>query len=176
LAAGMSSLDSSINAIATVGVVDVYRRHVAPDRSDRHYLRVAWVTASLASLLMIGGAVLLLETESRTLQDTSIKLTSLLGGGLLGIYLLGFLTRRGDARAVWSGIVCTATFTLWTLGVFPERFSAPFDTYYTAAIGNLVMFGVGYGAALLWPARPRDLRGLTWFDPPAETQAEKEAS
>ncbi|MCG8592251.1 MAG: sodium/solute symporter, partial [Proteobacteria bacterium] len=99
LAAGMSSLDSSINAIATVGVVDVYRRHVAPDRSDRHYLRVAWGLASLASLLMIGGAVLLLETESRTLQDTSIKLTSLLGGGLLGIYLLGFLTRRGDARA-----------------------------------------------------------------------------
>ena len=104
-----------------------------------------------------------------TLQDTSIKLTSLLGGGLLGIYLLGFLTTRGDARAVWIGIAFTATFTLWTMGVFPERFTLPFDTYYTAAIGNLLMFALGYGLGALLPAGERDLSGLTiWHGRAAE--------
>jgi len=164
LAAGMSSLDSSINALATVAVVDVYRRHVAPDRSDRHYLRAAWWVAGAASLGMIGGAVLLLEAEGPTLQDVSIKLTALLGGGLLAIYGLGFTTRIGDARAVWGGILCTALFTLWTLGVFPDAWSVPFDTYYTAVIGNFVMFAVGFALGSLLPGRPRDLRGLTFWD------------
>jgi SSS family solute:Na+ symporter len=161
LAAGMSSLDSSINAIATVGVVDVYRRHWVVGRSDRHYLRVAQAIATGASLFMMVGAWLLLRADGATLQDTSIKLTSLLGGGLLGIYGLGFLTTRGDARAVWMGIACTWLFTLWTLGAFPERFSLPFDRYYTALIGNLLMFVVGYGLGMLLPQRPRDLSRLT---------------
>lgn len=161
LAAGMSSLDSSINAISTVGVVDVYRRHLAPGRDDRHYLRVAWAISAAASAAMIAGATGLLYAEGPTLQDVSIQLTSLLGGGILGIYVLGFATRRGDARSVWGGIACTLAFTLWTMGVFPESWTLPFDTYYTAVIGNFVMFVVGYGLASLLPRRPRDLSGLT---------------
>ncbi len=149
LAAGMSSLDSSINAISTVWIVDIYKRHWVRDREDRHYLRVAWGVAGLASVAMLLGAVWMLEAEGPSLQDISIRLTSLLGGGLLGIYVIGFFTRLGDARSVWWGILATATFTLWTLGVFPERFSVPFDLYYTSAFGNLVMFAVGYGLSLV---------------------------
>lgn len=154
LAAGMSSLDSSINAISTVWIVDIYKRHWVKDREDRHYLHVAWVVAGIASVVMLGGAVLMFETEGKSLQDLSIQLTSLLGGGLLGIYLIGFFTRRGDARAVWWGIVTTAIFTLWTTGaVFPASLSVPFDLYYTSAFGNVVMFAVGFGASLFFRRR-----------------------
>jgi len=149
LAAGMSSLDSSINAISTVWIVDIYKRHWVKDREDRHYLRVAWLVAGIASLAMLGGAVLMLEAEGPSLQDISIRLTSLLGGGLLGIYLIGFFTRRGDAPAIWCGIASTAVFTLWTMGVFPRRFSVPFDLYYTSVFGNAVMVMIGFGASLL---------------------------
>ncbi len=161
LAAGMSSLDSSINAISTVAIVDVYRRHWAPDRSEQHYLRVAWAIAGLAGVGMIAGATGLLYAEGPTLQDISIKLTSLLGGGILGIYAIGFTTRRGDARAIWGGIGCTAAFTLWTMGLFPDAWSVPFDTYYTAALGNLLAFAVGYLLALGMTRKDRDLSGLT---------------
>jgi SSS family solute:Na+ symporter len=150
LAAGMSSLDSSINAISTVWIVDIYKRHWVKDREDRHYLRVAWLVAGIASVVMLGGAVLMLEAEGPSLQDISIRLTSLLGGGLLGIYLIGFFTRHGDAAAIWCGIASTAIFTLWTMGVFPQRFSVPFDLYYTAVFGNAVMVMVGFGASLLF--------------------------
>jgi SSS family solute:Na+ symporter len=150
LAAGMSSLDSSINAISTVWIVDLYRRHWVPDRDDRHYLHVAWGVAAAASVVMLGGAVWMLEADGPSLQDISIRLTSLLGGGLLGIYLIGFFTRLGDARAVWSGIACTALFTLWTMGLFPESLSVPFDLYYTSAFGNAVMVAVGFTASLVF--------------------------
>lgn len=164
LAAGMSSLDSSINAISTVGVVDIYRRHIAPEREDGHYLHVAWWIAAAASFAMIAGALLLVHAEGPTLQDISIKLTSLLGGGLLGIYLLGFLTRRGDARAVWCGIAATLGFTLWTIGLVPGAAAPPFDTYYTAFFGNLLMFIVGYVLGAVLPGRPAGLAGLTVWD------------
>ena len=49
------------------------------------------------------------------------------------------------------------------MGLFPDAWTVPFDTYYTAAIGNLVMFVVGFGLAALLPRRPRDLTGLTFW-------------
>ena len=36
--------------------------------------------------------------------------------------------------------------------LLPEALSAPFDLYYTGLIGNVLMFLVGYLAALFWPA------------------------
>lgn len=157
LAAAMSSLDSSLNSVTTVSIVDIYRRHLRPGRDDRHYLRAARGTAIGVTVLMIGGAFWLENTDTRTLQDTATILVSLLGGGLLGLYLLGFFTRRGDARAAWCGIALTMAFTAWTVladkGLLPDAWSVPFDLYYTGLVGNLVMFGVGYGAGRLWPRR-----------------------
>jgi SSS family solute:Na+ symporter len=165
LAAAMSSLDSSINAISAVGVVDLYQRHIASGRSDRHYLRVAWVIAAGASLVMLAGAILLLHSDTKTLQDTSIIIASLAGGGLFSIYFLGFFTNRGDARSIGLGIAFTLAFTGWTLldkaGALPASLAVPFDLYYTSTIGNALMFVVGFTAGTFLPARERDLTNLT---------------
>lgn len=66
-AAAMSSLDSSINAISTIGVHDIYRRLWVKDRNDKHYLHIAWTLATVASIIMIGGAIILSQTETKTL-------------------------------------------------------------------------------------------------------------
>ena len=167
-AAAMSSLDSSINAISTVTIVDIYRRHLNKGKDDKHYLRAAWVVATITAGFMIGGAIYLAHADTKTLQDTATILVSLLGGGLLGMYLLGFFTRKGDARAVWVGILFTMVFTAWTIlaknGMVPESLSVPFDLYYTGIIGNLVMFLVGYGVALLLPRPKKSLTQLTVWD------------
>jgi len=156
LAAAMSSLDSSINAISAVGVVDIYKRHLRPGLDDRHYLNVARSITAAVSVFMMLGAWYLTEAETKTLQDAATILASLLGGGLLSMYLIGFLTRKGDARAVWAGIVATMLFTAWTIlsknELLPEMLSVPFDLYYTGIIGNVVMFIVVYLMA-------------TWFRP-----------
>jgi len=167
LAAAMSSLDSSINSISTVSVVDIYRRLIARDRDDRHYLHIAWAVACVTGVLMIGGATILDRVRTTTLQDTSTILVSLLGGGLLGTYLLGFFTNRGDARAVWTGVVFTMVFTAWTVvakhwpDALPSRLRVPFDLYYAGFIGNVLMFLVGFGASFLFGPISRSLRNLT---------------
>jgi SSS family solute:Na+ symporter len=170
LAAAMSSLDSSINAISTVGVVDIYKRLISRDRDDRHYLKVAWAIATGAALFMIGGAITLTRLDTKTLQDTSTIIVSLVSAGLLGIYFIGFFTRRGGAAAVWIGVACSFVFTLWTViasyapHMLPEALAVPFDLYYTGLIGNVVMFVIGYLAGLLLPTKPRDMTKLTIWD------------
>jgi SSS family solute:Na+ symporter len=61
---------------------------------------------------------------------------------------------------VARGGTATVAFTLWTLGWLPIPFAVPFDLYYTAIFGNLVMFGVGYAASLALPRRGAVDRGL----------------
>jgi SSS family solute:Na+ symporter len=170
LAAAMSSLDSSINAISTVSIVDLYRRHLVKDRSDRHYLVAARCIGVAASVVMIGGALLLMANEEMTtLRDTMTVLTALAAGGLLGIYMLGFFTKIGDARAIGVGIVCTLVFTLYRalaeFGFLPDAFRVQWldaiDAYYTGIVGNLLMFTIGLTLGALIPARHRDLTNLT---------------
>ncbi len=165
LAAAMSSLDSSLNAISTVGVVDIYRRHLVKNRDDAHYLRVARAIAIASSVFMIGGAVVLAYSKTKTLGDTGTALSAILAGGLLGLYLLGFLTTRGDGRAVAVAIVCTvlwsAYMTLARYNLLPEGWLPNIDSYYTGIIGHIVMFCVGYLLAMFIPAKPRDLTNLS---------------
>jgi SSS family solute:Na+ symporter len=170
LAAAMSSLDSSINAISTVGVVDIYRRHLVKGKNDRHYLKVAWTIATVVALFMIGGAITLAKIDTKTLQDTSTIIVSLVSAGLLGVYFIAFFTRRGDARAIWIGIACSFMFTMWTAvaeywpDLLPQALHVPFDLYYTGLIGNVVMFAVSYLAGLALPGKPRNLAKLTVWD------------
>ncbi len=148
LAAAMSSLDSSINAIATVSIVDIYRRFQKYTQEDEHYLKIAKWIAAVTSLIMIFGAILLMNAETKTLQDTATILVSILSGGILGVYLLGFFTTRGDARAVWCGLLLTALFTAWTVlsnrGLLAESLAITFELYYTAIIANFIMFMSGF--------------------------------
>ena len=165
LAAAMSSLDSSINAIATISIVDIYKRHLVKNRNDQHYLKMAWFFAGVAALIMIGGAIALVNVQTKTLQDTATVMMSLVTGGILGMYLLGFLTNVGNAVSVWTGIVCTFLFTVWTIlsgrGLLPGCLNIPFDLYYTGLIGNVVMFLIGFVVGTVLPQGKKDLTHLT---------------
>lgn len=165
LAAAMSSLDSSINAIATLSVVDIYRRHLVKNKDDAHYLRAARCIAIIASILMISVALWYTTLEVRTFQDMGMILGALMGGGLFGLFMLGFWTTWGDGRAVGCGIAATTLYTLWMLAkrfeVVPPDIFPNTDEYYTGLIANMVMFLVGFFLGGLLPGKKRDLTNLT---------------
>lgn len=172
LAAAMSSLDSSMNAIATVATVDILKRHLAPNRDDAFYLRAARGIAIVCGVVMIIGATIIYNTDDKTAQDTVNKLVAISAGGLLGLYALGMLTRHGSARAVAVAIALTIAFTTYRsmegLGWVP---ALPIDPYYTGIVGHLLLFGVGYGLGMILPGAKKDLTNLTvWTQsgPPPE--------
>lgn len=167
LAAAMSSLDSSINAISTVTVNDIYRRHYVKDREDKHYLHVAWLVAGIASIFMVIGAIILIYSDTKTIQDAATILSSIVMGGVFGMYLLGFVTERANSKSVWLGIAVTFVFSVWTVlskqGVLPDSLTVPFDLYYTGMIGHIILFATAFVAsALIFKKKDKkDLTNLT---------------
>ncbi len=169
LAAAMSSISSSINGVSAVGIVDIYRRHFVKDRDDKHYVLIAKCIGVALAASMIVGAAVLMAIDINTLQDTSTQIAAIMGGGLLSIYLIGFLTKIGDGRAVGAGIVCTLLFTFWMTFSnlpaeslrLPEALRAPIDNYYAGILGNVVMFVVIVVAAQFLSKPKRDLTNMT---------------
>lgn len=169
LAAAMSSMSSAMNSISAVAITDLYKRHLAPNRDERHYLLAARLVTLAASVVMIGGAYLLFKADTLTLQDLWTEFQSIIAGGLLGLFMLGFFSTHGDGRAVGLGILLAIAFSAVVsaagLGWLPSATAAwikgSFDSYYTGILGNLVMFCLGYALARLLPPTQKDLTNIT---------------
>jgi solute:Na+ symporter, SSS family len=89
--------------------------------------------------------------QTTTLQDAGAILSALTAGGLWGLYMLGFFTKRGIDGPVLCGIGCTLLFTLWMtlsrMGWLPDSLQSTIDTYYAGLIGHVLMFVSGYAFA-----------------------------
>jgi len=140
-------------------------KHFLKKRSDTFYLRLARIFGLLTGGIMISGALFLSITETKTLEHTALVLASILISGRLGLYMFGFFTTIGDARAVWTGLSFSFLFTVWSVlsgnNLLPESLTFPFDLYYTSIVGNIIMFIVGFLAAALLPSKFRDLTNLS---------------
>ncbi len=186
LAAAMSASASSVNAISAISITDIYKPFIAKNRDERHYVFAARVISFGSCLLMMGGATMFLVLNNSTLQDLITKLGSLLGGGILGLYLLGFLTKRGGAKSVGVAIACTVSFSMYmaasewkwitpdtymALGI-PEGISGflarPIHIYYVGLFCHLFMFIIAFLVSSIFEKEPRDLTNLTLWTTPRE--------
>jgi len=190
LSAAMSASSASISGISAAFITDIYRRHLVKTASERHYVTAARLTSAISCLLMMGGAVLFYAYSELTLQDFGMKLGSILGGGIFGVYVLGFLTTRGTGRSVAVGIIATLVFSIYMAGieflkVTPEDFMGafgctretallllkPVHIYYVGLFGHLVTFVVAYLVSSLFEPK-RDLAGLTFWTQAAAPEEE----
>ena len=153
-AATMSSVDSSMNSVATSVVTDLYGK-VRPDASDSVRLRLARKITIVTGVLATAsaGGVALLGQQS--LWDLFLKTAGLLGSGLAGVFVLGVFTQRAHAVGALVGVVASAV----TL-VFVQT-AEGVHGYLFAAVGILTCVLFGYLASLVLPGERRSLDGLT---------------
>jgi len=102
-AAAMSTISAEINSLATVSVVDIYRRHVRKTASDRHYLNASrWATA-------FWGVYAIVTAEYGRRLGSLIEAVNMLGslfyGGMLGVFILAFYFPRVRARGAFYGVL-----------------------------------------------------------------------
>ncbi|QHI70159.1 sodium:solute symporter family transporter [Tichowtungia aerotolerans] len=168
LAAAMSSLSSSINAASMVWVRDIYKPYLIKGKTDRHYLRIGFLASGAVSLMMLCGAWLFYTTDTKTLNDLGVTITSVCGGGMVGIFLVGVFTRCGDQRSVWIALAVNALVTAYVLldnrGIVPARFSLSLDLYFTALIGNTLTVISALLASIFFKSRVKDFTNLTVWD------------
>ena len=110
-AAAMSSLDSAINALSSSAIMDIYKPFIRPGASEKHYLKVSRIFVAAFCLLLVISALLLNRIPGGKLW-LGFKVTGFTYGALLGIFLLGVLTRRSNDRMNLWAMISSALFLL----------------------------------------------------------------
>jgi len=155
-AAAMSTLDSSLNSVATTITTDFFRRFL-PHVSDRSWLRLARVLTLLLGIIGTGVALFMATADVKSLWDQWMKILGLFGGGLAGLFVLGIFTGRAHGIGAVVGAVTSAV----VLYLFQKYTHAHLFLYGTVGVTACVI--VGYVASVVIPGERRSLEGLTLF-------------
>ncbi len=122
LAAAMANLSAAFNSLASSSVVDFYKPFVRPGADEAHYLRVARGMTLLWGGILIGIS-LIAQHVHQSVLELALTIASVPYGAMLGIFLLGVLTKRVTGNQALLGavlgltaITSVATFTklAWT--------------------------------------------------------------
>lgn len=139
-AATMSASSGEINSLATVSVVDIYKRYLHRTGSDRHYLM-----ASRCATLFWGVYAVSFAGWGKKLGSLIVAVNvvgSLFYGSLLGCFVLAFGFRRVGGTATFVGMLAGEAVVFWAF------FDGRISYLWYNAIGCIVV--VATGLALTW--------------------------
>lgn len=122
LSAAMSSTASGLNALASTTAIDIYKRNLKTEKSDKHYLNAT------KFFTLFWGIVAILFACVGTLFENLIQLVNIIGsifyGTVLGIFLVGFYLRRVKAKAMfYSAIISQLTIFIiyyFMIAIYPS--------------------------------------------------------
>ncbi len=111
LAAAMSSVDSSLNCSATLVLCDLYKRFYRPQAGEQESMRVLHVATLLFGVAGTAAACLMIGAKSAL--DLWWALAGIFSGGMLGLFLLGILSRRANGTAALAGVGAGVLVIIW---------------------------------------------------------------
>jgi solute:Na+ symporter, SSS family len=146
LAAAMSNLSAALNSLSSSSIMDFYVRFrpgPPASLSEAVRLRLARLATVGWALVLFGLAVLALHRGGRVVE-IGLQIASIAYGALLGVFLLGVLTRHANQNGAIVGMICGLAIELylWT--------STHVAYTWWVMIGTGVTFVVGYVASSLW--------------------------
>jgi Na+/proline symporter len=140
LAAAMSNLSAALNALSSSSIMDFYVRF-RPQAEERTTMRLSRLSTFVWALLLFALAVLALHKVGRVVE-MGLQIASVAYGALLGVFLLGVLTRRANQRGATVGMLFgfSLELYLWLATRVPWT--------WWVAIGTTATFAAGYAASL----------------------------
>lgn len=100
-AATMSTVSSGINALSTASIMDFYQRFRTEQPSSERLLQLSRYLTCFYGVLATVAAFLM--PLMGTLIEATNKIMGMLGGPLLGVFLLGMLTKRANSQGTLLG-------------------------------------------------------------------------
>lgn len=144
-AAGMSTVSTSITSGATVVLADFYKRLVnTNEQSALRALRLSSIAIGLLGMII---SLALVNVDS--ILDAWWKLSSIFSGGMLGLFLLGFISQKARNIHAAIGVVCGFLVIAWiSLG------NSGIHEYLAIVFGTVCIFLVGFLLTLRSPSSP----------------------
>jgi SSS family transporter len=141
LAAAMSNLSAALNSLASTSILDFYL-HFKPQTEESRKIRLSRIATIFWAVVLFALAILSLHKVGRVIE-VGLQIASVAYGALLGVFLLGVLTRRANQAGAMVGMFCgfVTNVYIW-LGT-----RVPWTWY--VIIGTVVTFVVGYGCSLI---------------------------
>ena len=151
-AAGMSTVSTSVTSAATIILTDYYKPFVK-GREDRHHVAVLRISSVVVGVLGSFVAIAMLSVES--IIDAWWTLSSIFSGGMLGLFLLGCLSRRISRVAAFVGCVCGVLVIGWiSLAGLWNLPGIHLHEYLAIVLGTTTIFVVGFLLTLLLKSLP----------------------
>ncbi len=163
ISAAICSLSADINSLAAVGVEDYYKK-IRKNKSDKEYLKAGRAMVVISGVLSALIGVLYLKAGNEGVLGVIFTIYAIFSGGIVGIFLLGFLSKRANRQGVNIGIIVCILFTAYAfltstpVGVEQKKLILDLGdynfTHHKLMLGvysHLIVLGVGYLASLFFP-------------------------
>ena len=148
LAATMSSSSGEINSLATVSVVDIYKRHFRKNASDHHYLTASRVATAFWGAYAVAFAGL--GKHLGSLIEAVNIIGSLFYGSLLGVFVLAFFFKRVSGTGAFVGMLAGEA------AIFAAFLFTGISFLWYNVIGCLVVIAAGMAVTYLSPGAPNN--------------------
>lgn len=142
--ASMGSTSGEINSLATVSVIDIYRRYLVRKASDRHYLIASRCLTVFWGTYAISFAAIGARGFGALIERVNI-VGSLFYGGLLGVFVLAFFFKRVRGTGAFCGVLAGET------AIFAAALFTQISFLWYNVIGCLVVVAVGIVLSVLLP-------------------------
>jgi SSS family solute:Na+ symporter len=152
-----ASMDSNLNSMATLTLLDLYKRYLRPAASERESMKVLHVSTAIWGALSIGVGLALMQVH--TALDAWWNLAGVFSGGVLGLFLLGLVSRRTNKAAAAAAVAAGAIVIVWmslpSLFEVPNAIRNPLHANMTIVVGTATIFAVGIILSQLMPPEKR---------------------
>src|ERR1019366_8253848 len=146
LAAAMSNLSAALNSLSSTTVVDFYMGW-RPGAEERERVMVSRASTVMWALVLFAVAVYSVHAGGKgNVVEIGLSIASVAYGCLLGVFLLGTLTKYATQGGAIVGMVTGfgVNVALWQ---FPGKVLPHVAWTWYVLIGALVTFAVGLGAS-----------------------------
>lgn len=150
-AAGMSTVATGITSSATIIYTDYIHRFF-PISSEKRRMIVLKMAGSIVGL--VGMLVSLMLINVNGILDAWWKLSSIFSGGMLGLFLLGYISKRARnvdaALGVVAGVAVIAWISAWRWLHLPDPH---IHEYLSIVLGTVSVFLVGFLSCHIFHSR-----------------------
>lgn len=135
LSAAMSTISSCMNASATVFSIDIYQKYFKKNLTDKGKMKSLYVgTVFFGAIGLFAGLAMI---GSKSILDVWWELSGIFAGGMLGLFLLGFISRKVRNAEAVIAVIIGLVIILWM--TFSDRIGDDYSWLKSTLHKNMII-------------------------------------
>lgn len=164
----LSSIDSMMNSAATLFTIDVYKRYIKPDASDKDLIRVGrYAIVFFVTFATVLALFALNPNSEKSFFLQVADYQNFLTPGLLVAFFLGMFWKRGTATAAFLTIIAGVVFSWVAESTYNDNYGIH-PTIYKVIQNGKELESVKLGEL------PEPMRSMSYAEIVTEVEAAKE--